>query len=110
VSLPKYKDLPGSHYPDIYDGKFPLKTLQNFILHCCPDPPVISLLHEEINLTVCIIVECALDSEKQEVQKACGVSSQTPFTCSLSTLLPFISIQDLNIYVAVYQFECMNFW
>ena len=30
MSLPKNKDLPGSHYPDIYDGKFPLKKLQNF--------------------------------------------------------------------------------
>ena len=49
VSLPKNEDLPGSHYPDIYDGKFPLKTLQNVILHYCLDPPVISLLNDEID-------------------------------------------------------------
>jgi len=46
VPLPKNKDLPGNHYPDIYDGKFPLKKLQNFILLCCPDPPVNSLFNE----------------------------------------------------------------
>jgi len=46
VSLLKNKDLAGSHYPYIYDGKFSLKKLQNFILLSCPDPPVNSLLNE----------------------------------------------------------------